>query len=248
MIVPVPTGIAPAALLDLSHWILTLPVDADGGNSGHATIKTVDELLDGYSSPWIYGSSHDGVTFWAPVNGAVTPNSRYPRSELRQALDPSDVSVNWRASDTSQLKATVAVNQVPSNGKVIISKILAYREDGADISYLLYLVFDYNKASGRASLYGLLRDTPQNDGSAPRKLPLLANLQLNEVFSYSILVKGGKLNLSAGSQKVSTAIGPDWFALGLYFRAGVGLSTFGPSATEGGRASFFELEATHSGG
>ena len=70
----------PSGNFDLSHWYLGLPVDDEGGTSGDsASISTV-ELLSGYSNALYFYTGADGaMVFWAPVDGATTPGSSYPR-------------------------------------------------------------------------------------------------------------------------------------------------------------------------
>lgn len=241
-----PTGVAPAALLDLSHWMLTLPIDETGGTTGVADNISTSELLAGYDSDHFYGSENDGVTFWAPVNGAKTARSLYPRSELREMLDPNNAAVNWAYTDTSQLDATLRVNQVPlANGKITIGQILGYNRDNPDVSELAKLVYEYNAGPRRARLYVLLLDGPTAPGSSAHVLPLRDGLSMAETFSYRIRTEAGQLLVSSGTAAVTAPINPAWADVGLYFRAGAALHATGTSATDGGRVTFFDLAATH---
>src|SRR5581483_8334714 len=104
-VLPPNAGAPPKAILDLDHWSLTIPVDSTGGTSGVADTVTTSELLDGYTSQWFYGTADNGVAFWAPVNGARTPNSQYARSELREVVDPANESVNWFVGDDATMTA-----------------------------------------------------------------------------------------------------------------------------------------------
>ena len=44
--------------------------------------------MAGYASKYFYLDDKGKMTFWTPVNGklATTPNSSYPRSELREIM------------------------------------------------------------------------------------------------------------------------------------------------------------------
>lgn len=80
------SSVAPAEIIDLSHWKLTLPLDED--NDGK-----VDEIgsedLRTYIHPDFFYGEGDYVTFTAPNLAATTANSTNTRSELRQLLNPS---------------------------------------------------------------------------------------------------------------------------------------------------------------
>ena len=122
------TSIQPSQYFDLSHWKLTLPVDADGGTSGVAA-ELQPSHLTGYSSKWFAtGASGATVEFRAPVDGATTAGSHYPRSELRELRDPDNDNVNWTLIDTSSLQAKCIVRQVPSStGKVVVGQIHGFQ-------------------------------------------------------------------------------------------------------------------------
>ena len=240
--VPERSGVAPAALIDLSHWQLTLPVDAHGGTQGRAATVRTAALLEGYESEWFYGSDEDGVTFWAPVNGALTPRSSFARSELRQMRDPDNASANWAWTDTVALTAVLEVNQVPSeNGKVTVGQVLGYDGEDPDISVLAKLVFEHH-ANRRATLYALVYPSPYAPGSQAERLVIVEGLRLNRSFGYSIRLAAGHLHFATDARSVTAPIDPSWADVGLYMRAGVALQARGLDATDGGRVTFFELE------
>jgi hypothetical protein len=243
---PDPSGVAPAAVLDLSHWALTLPVDADGGSSGIAKTVRTDELLAGYASDWFYGSAGDGVTFWAPINGALTPSSRYARSELREMRDPADPAVNWSMSDAALMNARLAVNQMPlANDRVVIGKILGYNGTDSDVSFLAHLIFQYQPSSADAAVYALVEHSPQGAGASADRFNLADGVKLNQPFSYSIQVSGGNLTVTVEGHSATTPIDPQWTDKALYFRAGAGLNARGSDPADGGRVTFYELSVTH---
>jgi hypothetical protein len=66
------------------------------------------------------------VQFWTPVTGTRTENAIYPRSELRETYADGRLR-NWTYPEADNyLRATLAVNQVPSSGKIVIGQIHAY--------------------------------------------------------------------------------------------------------------------------
>ncbi|SDD80634.1 polysaccharide lyase family 7 protein [Actinokineospora iranica] len=76
---------APAQVLDLANWKVTLPVDNPDKEDVQPLEITQPQLDDYTLDPWfVTGENCDGVRFRAPVNGVTTRNSRNPRSELRE--------------------------------------------------------------------------------------------------------------------------------------------------------------------
>jgi hypothetical protein len=242
---PTATGVAPSDLMDLSHWSLTLPVDTNGNHSGTARVVTTSELLSGYSSDWFYGTGNDGVTFFAPVQGATTKSTPYPRSELRELLDPNNYAANWSSADTAELLADLVVHQVPSaNGKVTIGEIVGYNGENPDVTVLTKLVYEFNPGQCTAVLYTSTLDTPSTLGSQARRQNL-TTVPLGTPFSYSIRVENKQIRFTSGMASVTETIGSAWDAEGLYFRAGAALFTNGTSVTDGARVTFFDLRALH---
>ena len=85
----------------LTGWKLTLPV---AGASGHAATITPAALV----RPWLTDPGGGQVEFWAPVDGATTPNSRHARTEL---IHLERFAAGARGVD---LTATVTVLQLPA--------------------------------------------------------------------------------------------------------------------------------------
>jgi hypothetical protein len=237
---------SPAGRLDLSHWILTVPVDAAGGTTGQADTIQTDELLAGYSSDWFYATDDGGVAFRAPVDGAKTPSSQYARSELREVLDPTDHTVNWLPTQTATMTAELAVSQTASaTRKIIVGKIVGFGASGTDLTALVHLIYFIHGDTCKASLYGLVSDAP-TAGSPTRQLMLIENgLELNDRFDYSIAVNNGTLTLRSGASEASTAIDPSWNDVEVYFRAGAGLNAAGADPADGASATFYDLVVTH---
>jgi len=244
-VLPENDGTPPRDRLDLNHWQLTLPVDNDGGTAGQARTVSAAELLAGYASEWFYGGDDGGVSFWAPVNGAKTPNSRYARSELREVINPDDVSQNWNTTGIGEMNASLAVAQVPfANDRVTVGKIVGYG-DATEVTALLHLVYRLHDDSCRASLYALLSDAPTK-GAPTRTLTLHdRRLRMNEEFTYKIRVANNTLTLASGTEALETTIDPSWSATPVYFRAGAGLGAAGDSSVDGAHVTFYALSVTH---
>jgi hypothetical protein len=106
----------PSDLVDLADWYLTLPTGPDGDPD---TIQPGQ--LAGYSSDYFrLNQSRDGVVFTAPVDGATTRNSDYPRSELREMNGTEEAS--WsNGNGTHTLRATEAVTELPESKPELVT-------------------------------------------------------------------------------------------------------------------------------
>lgn len=237
-------GTAPSDHFDLHHWKLTVPVDRAGGNRGPATeIQPRD--LAGYSSPWFsMGAGGRTLEFWAPVNGATTSGSHYPRSELRETLNPDNDNITWMLATRSILRAKCKVLQVPeSTGKVVVGQI-----HGFQTKPLVKLVYAYKASRTSGSLYALIDPTPTATSSV--KMMLASKVSLQQAFEYKIEIRhqNGKpllwMQVDQSPAAVYT-IDPAWYSIGLYFKAGVYVQASGSSDTDGGRVAFYRLTATH---
>jgi len=88
---PTPAPVRPAQVLDLRRWKLTLPV----GRPGHPTEYRQPALGSLASGSYVRLTPDHGVAFRAPVGGATTGNSSYPRSELREMSADGQDEAEW---------------------------------------------------------------------------------------------------------------------------------------------------------
>ena len=160
----------------LAGWKLTLPVL---GPSGHAATVTPAALV----RPWLTDPGHGPLEFWAPVDGATTPNSRHARTELIH-LDTFAAGACAR-----RLMATVTVLQLPAaKPDVIIGQI----HGGAELKSEPYVMLHY--AAGTLTVVV----KQQLTGPEAVRHPLLTGIPLGEPFDYSITDNGdGRLTFSA---------------------------------------------------
>jgi hypothetical protein len=104
----------PAKSLDLSQWMLTLPVDTV--RSG-----TPDEIkqpeLQSFVDPQhlFVNQEGSGVVFRAPCGGSTTKGSRFPRSELREMTDRGRTRAAWDTAGDAvhTIALRVAITRVP---------------------------------------------------------------------------------------------------------------------------------------
>jgi len=89
-------GAVPAEKFDLSHWNITLPMDANrDGKVDSVSIKAIQN----YSHPdFFYLDENDHMVFTAPNKAATTANSSNTRSELRYMLRGNDTRIKTKAS------------------------------------------------------------------------------------------------------------------------------------------------------
>lgn len=81
----------PADYFDLSHWNITVPVDANN-DAKVDTVKVTD--IQTYSHPDFFYVNADGhMVFAAPNKALTTPNSSNTRSELRYMSRGSDTKI-----------------------------------------------------------------------------------------------------------------------------------------------------------
>jgi poly(beta-D-mannuronate) lyase len=104
-----PPGGPPASLLDLTHWKITLPIaDADGD-----ALEIRQPQLASYADEFFHRSG-GGVAFTAPVTGATTSGSSYPRSELREMTDGGSRNASWSStSGRHVMEITQMITQTP---------------------------------------------------------------------------------------------------------------------------------------
>lgn len=118
---PTGTQLLPGDLLDLRTWRLGLPTDSTGRPSGTSLEIKQPQLLTYTDDSFFVNAGGDGVVFRAGVAGATTPNSRYPRSELRE-LAPSGALAAWTvASGTHTMTLTGSVDHLPVNKPQVIA-------------------------------------------------------------------------------------------------------------------------------
>ncbi len=220
------------------NWKLTLPVDVTGGNTGKAA--EVSPLMSDYQNAPFFTQADGTMNFIAPVDGATTSGSSYPRCELRE-LKADGTLAAWSVTDGKRhiLTADCIINELPVQtdgkpGRVTIAQI--HGKD-AELSGLQSDGTFYDDkgdpVTGRMKRFKLLLPS----GAALPPFPVGAR------FTYEIRVDAGKLTVSVlMNGAVYSNVDPiaaAWNSDVFYFKAGsycqVGKD---PSSTTGkGRAS-----------
>ena len=225
----------PGNNFDLSLWELQEPV----GAAGSPTTISPAMLAVGYHDSYFFTDPSDGaMTFWDPENGVTTPDTSYPRSELRE-MNADGSPANWPVSGTNVLAATVAVTQVPDHVCVGQMHVGSAIEAGLAVS-TKPLAELYYYASGSIAL-GIEDDPSGGQTSHP-----LTSVPLGTPFSYVLQLTGdGTISLTVDGTTSTFAMPSTFAGYGEYFKAGDYDQTAGTDATVGATVKFYALRASH---
>jgi len=220
-------------MIDLATWNLSVPV-----GTPPATIDT-PKLVSGFKNQYFH-SNTGTLFFWAPVTGTRTENAIYPRTELRETFSNGTLR-NWLYPDAdNSLRATLAVNQVPSSGKLVIGQIHAYDSQKP----LVKLEYQYKSTTATGNIVAKVRMRP--DDAEGRVITIASGVKLDRDFSYLIhLSPGGALGISAAGSQWDSQISSTWRNKPLYFKAGVYVQDNSGNSQEGGKVTFSKLDIDH---
>jgi hypothetical protein len=115
--------------IDLNIWKLTLPTPI-------GVKKSPDEItlpaLLSYQSEYFKKTASE-IQFFAPVNGCHTPNSKYPRSELREMLNGKNASWDL-AKGKHVMEYVFSVLQLPEKkSEIVVGQIHGVEDDVFEI-------------------------------------------------------------------------------------------------------------------
>ena len=187
----------PAQILDLTNWKETLPTGSD-----KPTEIKQPSLADFSKSPYFLPlSGCDGVQFRAPVNGATTSNSGYPRSELREMANNGTAMASWSTtSGTHTMFIDQAITSVPQTKKHVVAGQIHDSEDD-----VIVIRLEHPK---------LFVDINGNDG------PVLdSNYQLGKRFTVKFEASNGQIKIYYNGNP-SPAYTLNKKGSGYYFKAG----------------------------
>lgn len=227
----------PGGNFNLTNFYLGLPVDSSGGTTGNSASIPAAQLVAGYTNALYFHTGADGaMVFWAPVTGATTSGSSFPRSELREQINPPSNSSNWIPFGTHVLKGQCRVTQIASTGKVIIGQIHCFTGNARP---LLKLQFN------NGVIEALVKTNSNFD---PDFKQTFQNIGLSNLVTYQIKMENGQLTTTVNgvSQSINVfATDPDWATNGLYFKAGSYCQDNVGDTNEGARVAFYELSRSH---
>jgi hypothetical protein len=116
----------PGGIINLTNWKLTLPTGGDEAED------VTQPKLNKFRDPRFFHTTPagDGVVFRAPVGGATTGNSEYPRSELREMTDGGKKEASWSGkSGTHIMTITEAITALPQGKPQVVAGQIHDDED-----------------------------------------------------------------------------------------------------------------------
>lgn len=104
-----PAATLPSRILNLLNWKLTLPV-----GTKDKPVEVKQKALAKFKDALHFYVRGPGVVFQAPVNGVTTPNSHYPRSELREMRANGTQNADWsNRSGAHDMRLVLAITRLP---------------------------------------------------------------------------------------------------------------------------------------
>jgi hypothetical protein len=226
--------VAPGANFDLSIWELQEPY----GSPGAPTTYVSSQLkgASGHQSAYFFTDPTDGaMTFWDPENGVTTPNSSYPRSELRE-MTSSGAAANWLSPGTHTLTATLKATEIPNH--VAVGQIHLGTGTPASTKPLLELFY---YPSGKIEM--AIEQTPAGGNEIPYTV---GNVPLGTKWSYVIGLSGNTISFVLNGGATQTwQMSSTFDQEGMDFKAGDYDQSVGTSATVGAKVAFYALKVTH---
>lgn len=226
----------PGENFKLSNWELDLPVK----NGDSIEIISGNDLSKGYTSNYFYTDELDGaMTFKCPSNGGTTPNSHYPRTELREIPAQGEWEIY---NGNHSLSATLNVVQLPSNKGIIIGQI--HGTDNKLHPQMVKLMYGIDN-----NIYVELQTDFQPGLEQKQKL---MTCKLGDKISYILNVtnissNSCKINVSVNDKQISfTYKNKYWKSDKFYFKAGNYLQDNSPSADDIGIIKLYSLNVQHS--
>jgi hypothetical protein len=222
---------APGGNFDLSHWKLDLP-------DANASELLPSQLMAGYANfPYFYTAADGAMAFWCPVNGGTTSGSSFPRSELRELLDPSNDNVNWKGFGLNSLNAQCKVGQVPSTGKTVIGQIHSFTGNAYPLIKLQF---------NNGIVEALVKESPNSDTDSHFTF---GNIGLGKLITYEIKLTDGLLSMTVNGTNQSVNVfktDPAWTNQTLYYKAGDYCQDNSGTSSEGAAVAFYYLNVVHS--
>jgi hypothetical protein len=226
-------GVAPGGNFNLSVWELQLPIGSPGSPT---TIRPSQlEGANGYQNlSYFWTDKNDGsMTFWDPEAGVTTPNSSYPRTELRE-MNSNGTAANWALSGNSTLSAQLRVVSVTAN--VCVGQV-HLGTGGTSTKPLVELYYHSN-----GDIYLGTEDSP----SGGQTLHYITNVALGVHWTYVINVSGSTINLTVNGSETHYSIPSSFDAYDMYFKAGDYNQSASSSTTNGAKVKFYSLTVSHS--
>ncbi len=214
----------------MSHFALQLPIA-----NGDSVLQIKD--LASYTSDYFFTGKDAAMVFWCPVTGATTPNTHYPRSELRELPEGGDWAITGHHRLTVSLKM---LQNTPSKGTVI-GQIHGNATGGtSEVLKLEWMSNDDIVAS------------VEKDDNPSQQLDhkMGSGYKLNELVSYDFELKDASLTVQVTDTRgTATFTTPytaaSWTRDKYYFKLGAYVQLDTGGSTVGGKVAFYSLAVEH---
>lgn len=229
-------SVAPGGNFDLSIWELQEPYGSPGAPTTYISSQLVG--ASGHESAYFFTDPTDGsMTFWDPENGVTTPNSNFPRSELRE-MTSSGAAANWAPPGNHTLSATLKATEIPDH--VAVGQIHLGTGTPASTKPLLELFY---YSSGKIEM--AIEQTPAGGNEI---LYPVGTVPLGTKWSYVIGLSGNTISFALNGGAAQTwTMSSTFDQEGMYFKAGDYDQSVGSSATVGAKVQFYALKVVHQG-
>jgi cell division septation protein DedD len=230
---PTTTALLPSQVLDLANWKLNLPIAAPGTS----TSMEIANLI-GYTNAPYFATTPDNaaVEFVAPVGGATTSGSSYPRSELREMSGGKGASWSTTVGVHTMVVREATLHLPVVKPQVVTAQIHSASDD------VIEILTDGSRSTSKP---GTVSICLRYKGSM--KTPCLDDAYvLGTPYTITITAGGGHIKIAYnGVQKFDYATSMS----GLYFKAGAYTQSNpskGDAPTAYGETAIYALNVTHS--
>ena len=227
-------NVAPGGNFDLSIWELQEPI----GSAGSPTTILPSQLQgpNGFHDTYFFTDPTDGsMTFWDPEKGVTTPNSKFPRSELRE-MTAAGATADWPTSGTNTLSATLKATEIPSH--VCVGQIHVGTGTPSSVRPLLELFY---YATGAIDL--AIEQTPAGGNEVSHSVGKVA---VGTQWSYEIDLSGSTITMIINGTPQMFPMPSSFAKENMYFKAGDYDQSSGSSTTVGAKVQFYSLKVVHS--
>ena len=227
------TTVAPGGNFNLSVWELQEPV----GSPGSPTTISPSQLqgANGFQDKFFFTNKTDGsMSFFDPEKGVTTPNSKFPRSELREMNSNGSVA-NWSIPGTHTLTATVKATAIPDH--VAVGQIHL----GSNTSSTKPLLELFYFKNGNIDM--AIEQTPAGGNEVHHVVATVPN---GTAFNYVIsLTNSNTIGININGTQHNFALPSSFKGFTMYFKAGDYDQTSGSSTTLGAKVQFYALTIHH---
>ena len=259
-------------VIDFSDWKITLPVDVNNdGSPDEYTPSQLDNgsyrslaALDGF----MYDDEDgDGIIFHTQffADGATTTNSSYPRTELRELINPSNSRENWNLASGGVLKMRMQVKEASNNtgtGSLSLDRFIIAQIHGiinpTDVSRLNLssdaapplLKMQWRDGDLYAYKKTLVNDNTSGDALLDRSSTIWTDISHNfgpvgyDAFDLEIRASTGRIEVIVnGASHVFQDVSLAKWPFDSYFKAGTYMQTTDTAGYS--TVKVYSLEVTH---